>query len=55
MCIRDRRITVGLGTTAQLDYKLEIVKKTLEDPYFTDTTTGALDASDAGKAVFQPG
>ena len=49
------RITVGLGTTAQLDYKLEIVKKTLEDPYFTDTTTGALDASDAGKAVFQPG
>ena len=49
------RITVGLGTTAQLDYKLEIVKKTLEDPYFTDAASGTLDASDAGKAVFQPG
>lgn len=48
------RIKVGLGTTAQLDYKLEVVKKTLENEYFTDTTTGTLDASDAGKAVFKP-
>lgn len=49
------RITVKLGAATQLDYKLEIVKKSLEDAYFTDTTTGTLDASDAGRAVFKPG
>ena len=49
----DGRIKVKLGTTAQLEYKLEMVKKTLEDSYFTDTTTGTLDASDAGKTTFR--
>ena len=49
------RITVRLGTTAQLDYKLAMVEKTLEDSYFTDSTTGTLDASDAGKTVFKQG
>ncbi len=49
------RITVRLGTTAQLDYKLAMVEKTLEDDYFTDSTTGTLDASDAGKTVFKQG
>ena len=49
------RITIRLGTTAQLDYKLAMVEKTLEDSYFTDTTTGTLDASDAGKTVFKQG
>lgn len=51
----DGRIRVKLGTTAQLDYKLEMVQKTLEDAYFTDTTTGTLDASDAGKTTFRAG
>ena len=49
------RITVKLGAATQLEYKLEIVKKSLEDAYFTDTTAGILDASDAGRAVFKPG
>lgn len=49
------RITVRLGTKAQLDYKLAMVEKTLEDSYFTDSTTGTLDASDAGKTVFKQG
>lgn len=49
------RIKVKLGAATQLEYKLEIVKKSLEDAYFTDTTSGTLDASDAGRAVFKPG
>ena len=51
----DGRIRIKLGTTAQLDYKLEMIKKTLEDSYFTDTTTGTLDGSDAGKTTFRAG
>ena len=31
------------------------VEKTLEDSYFTDTTTGTLDGSDAGKTTFRAG
>ncbi|MDK2813989.1 MAG: cell division protein FtsQ [Clostridiales bacterium] len=49
------RITVKLGAATQLEYKLEVAKKSLEDAYFTDTTSGVLDASDAGRAVFKPG
>lgn len=51
----DGRIQIKLGTTAQLSYKLEMIKKTLEDSYFTDSTTGVLDASDAGKTTFRTG
>ncbi|MCI6640893.1 MAG: FtsQ-type POTRA domain-containing protein [Pygmaiobacter massiliensis] len=52
------RITIKLGTSSQLEYKLSVVDKALEvgtqDGTFTESSGGVIDASTAGKAYYQP-
>lgn len=52
------RMTIRLGTSSQLEYKLSVVEKTLEaglaNGTFTDASTGTLDASTAGTVYYRP-
>lgn len=51
------RILIRLGTSSQLDYKLSVVAKALEqgtaDGTFTDSSGGTIDASNAGTAYYR--
>lgn len=52
------RILVRLGTSSQLNYKLDMVAKAIEqgtaDGTFTDSSAGTIDASNAGTAYYRP-
>lgn len=52
------RILIRLGTSSQLDYKLSVVAKAIEqgtaDGTFTDSSGGTIDASSAGTAYYRP-